>query len=164
MAMRNLQIAQHSDQLRYATTRGGSYRPRQRKFEVNDFVHIRRQQQTTLDTGTSPRVLRVRAVHDNGILELQGADAQVTKENMKNCAPCFLPDLDGSMDPMQAAITDSTSCLVCGRADGEDTMLLCDHCNAAYHLECLVPPLTELPTDDWHCALSVRGSIDPPPL
>ena len=32
MAMRNLQIAQHRDQLRYATTRGGSYQPRHRKF------------------------------------------------------------------------------------------------------------------------------------
>ena len=73
MAMRNLQIAQHRDQLRYATTRGGSYRPRQRKFEVGDYVYMRRQQQTTLDPGTNPRILRVKAIRDNGILELQGA-------------------------------------------------------------------------------------------
>ena len=155
MAMRNLQIAQHRDQLRYATTRGGSYRPRQRKFEVHDYVYVRRQQQTTLDIGTGPRILRVKAIRDNGILELQGADERVTKEHMKNCAPCFLPDLDGSMDPLAARITDATACHVCERADGEDTMLLCDACNAAFHMECLSPPLEEIPAGDWHCAACV---------
>ena len=139
MAMRNLQIAQHRDQLRYATTRGGSYRPRQRKFEVGDYVYMRRQQQTTLDTGTNPRILRVKAIRDNGILELQGADTLVVKENMKNCAPCFLPDIDQAMDPSRQRITDSTACAICSRADGEETMLLCDTCNAGYHMECLTP-------------------------
>ena len=57
MAMHNLQIAQHRDQLRYATTRSGGYPPRQRRFEVGDYVYVRRQQQTTLDTGTNPRIL-----------------------------------------------------------------------------------------------------------
>ena len=152
MAMRNLQIAQHRDQLRYATTRGGSYRPRQRKFEVGDYVYVRRQQQTTLDTGTSPHILRVKVIRENGILELQGADAQVTKEHMKNCAPCFLPDMDGSMDPMRARITDATPCIICNQADGEDTMLLCDRCNSGYHMECLTPPLTVVPAGEWLCA------------
>ena len=157
MAMRNLQIAQHRDQLRYATTRGGSYRPRQRKFEIGDYVYIRRQQQTTLDTATNPRVLRVKSIQDNGILELQGADARVIKENMKNCAPCLLPDVDGSVDPLRATITDSVACEVCQRADGEDTMLLCDQCNKGYHMECMVPALTEVPTGEWRCTICTRN-------
>ena len=156
IAMHNLHIAQHRDKLRYATTRGGSYRPRQLKFEVGDYIYIRRQTQTTLDTGTSPRVLRVKTIQENGVLELQGADAQVTKENMKNCAPCFLPHIDGTMDPLLARIQDSTACTLCHRADGEDTMLLCDRYNAAQHMECLSPPLSEVPL--------ASGGVLPVPL
>ena len=159
MAMNNLQIAQHRDQLRYATTRGGSYRPRQRRFEVGDYVYVRRQQQTTLDTGTSPRILRVKAVQDNGILHLQGADAQVIKEHTKNCAPCFLANIDGVMDPHLARITDATACVICHRADGEDTMLLCDGCNTPYHLECLVPPLLQVPAGTWLCPTCAKSGL-----
>ena len=39
MAMQNLQIAQHRDQLRYSTIRCGSYKPKQRKFELDDYVY-----------------------------------------------------------------------------------------------------------------------------
>ena len=30
-------------------------------------------------------------------------------------------------------------------------MLLCDDCNQAFHMFCLRPALTEVPTGDWHC-------------
>ncbi len=40
MAMENLSIAQHQDTLRYAHTRGGSYKPKVRQFDVGDFVYL----------------------------------------------------------------------------------------------------------------------------
>jgi hypothetical protein len=40
MAMENLSIAQHQDTLRYAHTRGGSYKPKVRQFDVSDFVYL----------------------------------------------------------------------------------------------------------------------------
>ncbi|NWV34521.1 PHRF1 protein, partial [Grantiella picta] len=50
---------------------------------------------------------------------------------------------DGEEDP--------TFCEVCGRSDREDRLLLCDGCDAGYHMECLNPPLSEVPVDEWFC-------------
>ncbi|XP_074193110.1 PHD and RING finger domain-containing protein 1 isoform X5 [Rhinolophus sinicus] len=46
---------------------------------------------------------------------------------------------------------DPTFCEVCGRSDREDRLLLCDGCDAGYHMECLEPPLQEVPVDEWFC-------------
>ncbi|XP_053923378.1 LOW QUALITY PROTEIN: PHD and RING finger domain-containing protein 1 [Cuculus canorus] len=46
---------------------------------------------------------------------------------------------------------DPTFCEVCGRSDREDRLLLCDGCDAGYHMECLNPPLNEVPVDEWFC-------------
>lgn len=44
-----------------------------------------------------------------------------------------------------------TNCEICGSTDREDSMLLCDGCNHGYHMECLVPPLSEIPVGFWYC-------------
>lgn len=46
---------------------------------------------------------------------------------------------------------DITQCEVCNMSDREDTMLLCDGCDQGYHMECLIPPLTEIPEGRWYC-------------
>ncbi|XP_074227413.1 PHD and RING finger domain-containing protein 1 isoform X1 [Camelus bactrianus] len=46
---------------------------------------------------------------------------------------------------------DPTFCEVCGRSDREDRLLLCDGCDAGYHMECLDPPLQEVPVNEWFC-------------
>ncbi|XP_074086819.1 PHD and RING finger domain-containing protein 1 isoform X2 [Macrotis lagotis] len=46
---------------------------------------------------------------------------------------------------------DPTFCEVCGRSDREDRLLLCDGCDAGYHMECLNPSLNEVPVDEWFC-------------
>ncbi len=40
MAMENLSIAQHRDTLQYAHTRGGSYKPNVKQFDVRDLVYL----------------------------------------------------------------------------------------------------------------------------
>ncbi len=40
MAMENLSIAQHRNTLRYAHTRGGSYKFKVKQFDVGDFVYF----------------------------------------------------------------------------------------------------------------------------
>ncbi len=42
MAGQNLRIAQHRDSLRYATVRSGLFKPRERRFDVGDFVYERK--------------------------------------------------------------------------------------------------------------------------
>ena len=39
-------------------------------------------------------------------------------------------------------------CYTC--KDGGE-LLCCDFCPLAYHLKCLVPPMSSIPTDDWRC-------------
>ncbi|XP_018411551.1 PREDICTED: PHD and RING finger domain-containing protein 1 [Nanorana parkeri] len=46
---------------------------------------------------------------------------------------------------------DPTNCEVCGRSDREDRLLLCDGCDAGYHMECLIPALNAVPVDEWFC-------------
>ncbi|KAL4622683.1 PHD and RING finger domain-containing protein 1 [Arapaima gigas] len=46
---------------------------------------------------------------------------------------------------------DQTNCEVCGRSDREDRLLLCDGCDAGYHMECLTPPLNSIPVEEWFC-------------
>ena len=42
------------------------------------------------------------------------------------------------------------ACSVCGGKDSPDKQILCDDCDMAYHLWCLVPSLDAVPdTDDW---------------
>ncbi|XP_070828463.1 PHD and RING finger domain-containing protein 1 [Chaetodon trifascialis] len=46
---------------------------------------------------------------------------------------------------------EQTSCEVCGDSDREDRLLLCDGCDAGYHMECLTPPLDSVPVEEWFC-------------
>ncbi|XP_031464879.1 PHD and RING finger domain-containing protein 1 isoform X2 [Phasianus colchicus] len=54
---------------------------------------------------------------------------------------------------------DPTFCEVCGRSDREDRLLLCDGCDAGYHMECLNPPLSEVPVDEWFCPACVPMGV-----
>lgn len=47
---------------------------------------------------------------------------------------------------------DPTYCEICGNCDREDRMLLCDGCDLGYHMECLDPPLSHVPVDNWYCS------------
>jgi hypothetical protein len=40
-------------------------------------------------------------------------------------------------------------CIICGHADQEDVLLLCDNCNDAYHTHCL--DIEGIPEGDWFC-------------
>ncbi|EAA10839.5 AGAP006133-PA [Anopheles gambiae str. PEST] len=64
-------------------------------------------------------------------------------------------------DVMQEAIRYDDHCRVCHRV-GE--LLCCETCPAVFHLECVEPPLVDVPKGDWQCNLckshKVSGVID----
>lgn len=43
-------------------------------------------------------------------------------------------------------------CRICRRNKDDESLLLCDGCNAGFHLYCLRPPLHSIPRGDWFCA------------
>uniref|UniRef100_A0A674C7M0 [histone H3]-trimethyl-L-lysine(4) demethylase n=1 Tax=Salmo trutta TaxID=8032 RepID=A0A674C7M0_SALTR len=52
-------------------------------------------------------------------------------------------------------------CLMCGRGDEEDRLLLCDGCDDSYHTFCLIPPLQDVPKGDWRCPKCVAECSKP---
>ena len=90
----NLKIAQHRDQLQYARRRTGAYVPKARKFQVGDFVYIKKQRRYSVFPSAGRAVLRVVADKGNGVWVLQGRDGLTTREHVHNMAPCHLPNLD----------------------------------------------------------------------
>uniref|UniRef100_A0A8C2EQJ8 [histone H3]-trimethyl-L-lysine(4) demethylase n=1 Tax=Cyprinus carpio TaxID=7962 RepID=A0A8C2EQJ8_CYPCA len=49
------------------------------------------------------------------------------------------------------SVVDLYVCLVCGKGNDEDRLLLCDGCDDSYHTFCLIPPLSDVPKGDWRC-------------
>ena len=43
------------------------------------------------------------------------------------------------------------ACEVCHSPDNEAAMLLCNSCDAGYHMACLTPPLSSFPEGHWFC-------------
>ncbi|GFQ67552.1 PHD and RING finger domain-containing protein 1 [Trichonephila clavata] len=47
----------------------------------------------------------------------------------------------------------SVFCEICNDSKQNDTVILCDSCDLAYHMVCLDPPLKSVPSGHWYCAL-----------
>ncbi|KAB0789991.1 hypothetical protein PPYR_15737 [Photinus pyralis] len=62
-----------------------------------------------------------------------------------------IPEPNGIVADIYEPELDLTPCEICGSSLQEDRLLLCDGCDLAYHLECLDPPLTEVPEGEWFC-------------
>ncbi|KAF8694078.1 hypothetical protein HU200_038534 [Digitaria exilis] len=44
------------------------------------------------------------------------------------------------------------ACNTCGCLEHSLKMLICDSCEAAFHISCCIPCVKELPSDEWYCA------------
>eukprot|EP00775_Hariotina_reticulata_P015084 gene15084-biopygen1096 len=150
-ALQNLAIAQHRDQQRYAVVRSGTYQPRLYRFQQGDFVYLKQQQQHgTLQPGARANILRIAQVKPSGVLLLQGKCGRFTEARQEHCAPCHLPNLDPTIDPV-LAFDNSTVCEVCSKERPVSQLLICELCAEGYHMKCLQPQLTTLPEGLWIC-------------
>lgn len=158
----HLAIAKHRDTLRYAFTRNGAYRPQAQRFQPGGYVYVRRPQDAKVQLKATPKILRIKRLTKTGTVELEGRCGQTGTTHVRNIAPCYLPHIDGTIVPGLARPTADHPCEVCKSPDRGGRMLLCDACNAGYHLSCLVPPLTRVPATEWYCpSCQIAGHTAP---
>ena len=71
---------------------------------------------------------------------------------MNLCQPArsFLKHFIACVSRLPATLTQDV-CDVCKRDDNDESMLLCDNCDAGYHMQCLTPPLYVVPPGEWFC-------------
>jgi hypothetical protein len=160
-AFGNLLIAQHRDSLRYAMVRSGSFQPTLVKFFPGQFVYVQRPSQSnTLQVRARPEILRVVAVNPGGAVTLQGKCGKTVQQNVENLAPCFLPNIDPTIDPTLGHVSIDHPCEVCRFVNRAGEMLLCDNCNTGWHIDCLVPALPSVPDGVWVCPYCVAAGVD----
>lgn len=56
----------------------------------------------------------------------------------------------------------SSGCAICGLDDDHARMLVCDGCNAEYHMYCLTPALSNIPENNWYCDSCCRRDASSP--
>lgn len=88
-----------------------------------------------------------------------------------NCATCpaafHLSCLQMDSEPEEKWVCGPCACQVCRKPDftregfDDNTILLCDHCNAQYHVGChrhrFNSEITELPSGNWFCSPSCQS-------
>ncbi|KAI5442455.1 hypothetical protein KIW84_011503 [Lathyrus oleraceus] len=62
-----------------------------------------------------------------------------------------------STNDIPKAPWDEGVCKVCGVDRDDDSVLLCDTCDAEYHKYCLNPPLARIPEGNWYCPSCIGG-------
>eukprot|EP00798_Chlamydomonas_sp_ICE-L_P022495 gene22495-biopygen31165 len=127
----HIAIAHHRDTLRYANIKGGAYNPRLRKFQVGNFVYIRRPNvRNSLQMAAQGMILRIIDLKPTEVVVLQGPYVYLQTLYLTS---------QGSID-----IKELEALLLISR-------LLYDGCGAGYHTHCLDPPLSAVPVEDWFC-------------
>ncbi|KAM1187355.1 hypothetical protein TB2_023092 [Malus domestica] len=74
--------------------------------------------------------------------KLEGLSSERRKE---------IDDLLAFTNGIPKAPWDEGVCKVCGIDKDDDSVLLCDTCDAEYHTYCLNPPLARIPEGNWYC-------------
>ncbi|XP_060928394.1 lysine-specific demethylase 5A [Limanda limanda] len=103
--------------------------------------------------GTSPKMVG---------LEIVAADDGFNKKQRHLKAQAFAIKMRPRKETLEVNFIDLYLCLVCGRGDEEDRLLLCDGCDDSYHTFCLIPPLQDVPKGDWRCPKCVAEECSKP--
>uniref|UniRef100_A0A3Q2QES7 [histone H3]-trimethyl-L-lysine(4) demethylase n=1 Tax=Fundulus heteroclitus TaxID=8078 RepID=A0A3Q2QES7_FUNHE len=103
--------------------------------------------------GTSPKMVG---------LEIVSADDGFIKKQRHLKAQAFAIKMRPRKETLEVNFIDLYFCLVCGRGDEEDRLLLCDGCDDSYHTFCLIPPLQDVPKGDWRCPKCVAEECSKP--
>lgn len=162
MALQNLQIAQHRDEMRYKHIRSGAYLPKRHRFEVGDFVYTNQPNTANaLQPQAKPVIYRITEVRPSGRLILQGKCGATTDRHMSQCAPCHLPGIDPAVDTTLSSNQPDVACEVCSSPTSltQNPILLCDFCDTGWHIKCLHTPLDAVPAGNWMCPTCTQSGV-----
>eukprot|EP00775_Hariotina_reticulata_P015099 gene15099-biopygen1244 len=92
VAMENLAIAQHRDQLRYLRSRDISYQPKTKHFRVGDFVHVQQlQRNSTLQPRAQSVIYRIKE-QGYSVQEAQQRETEREQLAEEATAPVMFPN------------------------------------------------------------------------
>lgn len=60
--------------------------------------------------------------------------------------------------PQEESSADSDNCVICDDNSRPTETLLCDNCDSSFHMACLTPPITEVPSGEWFCERCLVGT------
>jgi RNase H-like domain found in reverse transcriptase/Reverse transcriptase (RNA-dependent DNA polymerase)/Integrase core domain/Integrase zinc binding domain/PHD-finger/C-5 cytosine-specific DNA methylase len=140
---------------RFKRMRSGIYLPRVHQYRPGDYVFVFHPEDQVpggaLGIQARHDVLKVVEAQDSGVLVLENRAGERLTRHKEVCAPCPIPNIEGTTHPDMLKPSRSKACERCGDHRKGSKMLLCDHCNAGWHTFCLQPPLAEVPEGAWVC-------------
>eukprot|EP00873_Tetraselmis_striata_P036950 jgi/Tetstr1/457214/TSEL_043862.t1 len=98
----------------------------------------------TMDVRTARTILRVVEILESGWLRLSGSDGNEIQVHKDNCAPCHLSNLVPARHGRGMP-----ACKGCGSDSIAAPRLICDKCQAMWHVECAKAELH--PGEEWLC-------------
>nr|KAG5713321.1 hypothetical protein BaRGS_007848 [Batillaria attramentaria] len=88
-------------------------------------------------------------------MPLPGSSKRVYGRNFRSVPKKQAHELDGGLVPLPAKV-----CFVCNKSCRIGPLIQCDYCPLLFHMDCLNPPLTFLPTGRWMCPNHVEHFLD----
>ncbi|XP_059143694.1 PHD finger protein 12-like [Physella acuta] len=86
---------------------------------------------------------------------LPGSSKRMYGKAAKNVPKKQAHELDNGLVPLPAKM-----CFSCNKSCRVAPLIQCDYCPLLFHLDCLNPPLTSLPTGRWMCPNHVEHFLD----
>ncbi len=87
--------------------------------------------------------------------DAEGANAGKADSDKEEEEQSFKSAKSNSRSPEEEL--DETACQECSKTDRGEQMLLCDGCDHGYHMDCLEPPLVNVPKGDWFCPACTKA-------
>ena len=161
----NLRLAHLRNAARFRALRSGLYVPKIYHFRVGDHVFILHHEETipggALGIRARNEILTVTKVNDNGTLELVNQSGRTFTRHVEQCAPCAVPNIDGTIHTGLFRPGEKHPCTRCGDHRQPAKMLMCDGCTSGWHTYCLPVPLDEVPPGLWLCPDCLKAGITP---
>ncbi|XP_064650463.1 PHD finger protein 12-like [Lineus longissimus] len=78
-----------------------------------------------------------------------------TRDSNRNPPKRLAHELDNGTVPLPAKL-----CFTCSKSCRKAPLIQCDYCPLLFHLDCLYPPLTSMPTGRWMCPNHPENFVD----